>query len=964
MQGTKYLAHEASFFNTLSENLTQSRKGVTLFRLDIRAQRNDLDEFKSSDIIGILTEEEKERCIRFIKRTQELFEKCSGYVYRALKPNGAETERPYWTTITHGDAHRRNFFYNGDEALDVTKDSLRRVTMIDYSSIMETYGNIGDPAQDIGRFLGSLWDWASENPLESEEDTYELIRRLQEAALECYIDTVTKRPAKEEGENGKEESSQTNQCQPSLNEVFRHIFTENCNFYKLRYYRAIFNSSKNRKTNESKERLLKYWMREMERPESAFATRLLEPEKYVRKRQHRNWTRIAKTEQVIHNLPAKLAVFIESAPEGSPDTYLTRLWRQVHDSGSATVTSEVSIAGMGGIGKTSLALEYAHESLENGAYNLIWWLPSEQPELSLKQGYESILLKTRGFAEVPEDSGKGKEEEKEGENPIKKLKKLIEHYFRDCCSPEHRWLLIYDNARNLESLGGLVPQHENIHVLITSRNQGWENSFNLQAFHPEDSVRYLLVETGLDSSIDKDKESLAKKVAEKLDHLPVALSLAANYVKLIGGEAVSTSLFEEFLEGFERDPSASRNPLKDQEPYDLLVGKTYDMLEEELGKDSAVSQHAKDMMVWCAYLNPDLIPESIFLETRDDQGKTAEVLEKLYGLSLIKRSGEDSFSVHRLVQRIILKKQVTNEPLLALSRRIETLFHQHVADDGKFATILRFLPHVLSLLEHSESDDLKLPWDLEHSLRWMGRVLDFWYRSWIHEEELGRQGKRNDHIEGVLSKEMKEKENLRKALLQAKDGEDSRSWVNENTHSRVYNALGLMHAEGIYGLPINRHQGIEYLKQSFNKGNMIAPFYIGLLYDGFHQGVEQDYREAMEWYRKAAGLGDAIAMSNIGQLYNHGHGVKRDYREAMKWYRKAAELGAAEAMTHIGGLYYNGEGVEQDYQEAMKWYRKVADLGNASAMHSIGLLYRNGHGVEQDYREAMVWFRKAAVTYR
>ncbi len=964
VQGIQYLAHAASFFHKLSENPTQSwkdQRGVKLFRLEVGAQSNDLDEFKSNDIIGILPEGAKERCIRFIKRTQELFEKCSGYVYRALKPNGAETERPYWTTITHGDAHRRNFFYNNDEALDVTKDSLRRVTMIDYSSIMETYGNIGDPAQDIGRFLGSLWDWASENPLESEEDTYELIRRLQEAALECYIDTVTKRPAKEEGEKGKEESSPEGQYQPSLNEVFRHIFIENCNFYKLRYYRAIFNSSKNRKTNESKERLLRYWMREMERPESPFATRLLKPEEYIRKGQHsdRKWVRIEEKEP-INNLPGKLRVFIEGAPEGSPDSYLTRLWRQIHEAGSATLTSQVPIAGMGGIGKTSLALEYAHEALEKGAYNLIWWLPSEQPELSLKQGYEGILIKTRGSAEVPEGSGKTKEKEKEGEeSPIKKLKTLIEHYFSDCCPPEHKWLLIYDNARNPESLEGLVPQHQNIHALITSRNQGWHNSFNLQAFHPEDSVKYLLAETGLASTIDKDKDPLARKVAEKLDHLPVALSLAANYVKLIGGEAVSASLFEEFLQGFERDPSASRNPLTDQEPYDLLVGKTYDMLEEELGRDLAVSQHAKDMMVWCAYLNPDLIPEGIFLEAEEHQGETAEALKKLYDLSLIKKSGKDSFSVHRLVQRVILKKQVTNEPLLALSRRIETLFHQHVADDGKFAKILTFLPHVLSLLEHSESDDVKLPWDQAHSLRWIGRVLDLWWESSIYEAELGIEEKRKDKIKSVLSKGVKAKGNLLEELLQAKEGEDSRSWIGGNTHPRVYNALGLIHAGGGYGLETNDHQGREYLEESFNKGDIYAPLLISsLYYNGL--GAKQDYQEAMAWLRKAADRGNDDAMNNIGGFHLNGHGVEHNYQEAMVWFRKAANLGNAGAMNNIGTLYYNGKGVKQDYQEAMVWFRKASDLGYAMAMYSIGVLYLEGKGVDQSYQEAMAWFRKAA----
>ncbi len=57
------------------------------------------------------------------------------------------------------------------------------------------------------------------------------------------------------------------------------------------------------------------------------------------------------------------------------------------------------------------------------------------------------------------------------------------------------------------------------------------------------------------------------------------------------------------------------------------------------------------------------------------------------------------------------------------------------------------------------------------------------------------------------------------------------------------------------------------------------------------QGVEQDYKKAMEWYLKSAALGNASAMYNIGSAYENGLGVKRDMEKATEWYQKAVDAG-------------------------------------------------------------------------
>jgi hypothetical protein len=99
----------------------------------------------------------------------------------------------------------------------------------------------------------------------------------------------------------------------------------------------------------------------------------------------------------------------------------------------------------------------------------------------------------------------------------------------------------------------------------------------------------------------------------------------------------------------------------------------------------------------------------------------------------------------------------------------------------------------------------------------------------------------------------------------------------------------------------------------------------------------------MRWYRSAADLGDAAAMTILGNFYDSGLDVPTDYAEAMGWYRKAADLNDAVAMNNIGNFFQFGLGVPTDYGEAQRWYQMAAERGNADA--KMALESRSGSGV-------------------
>lgn len=139
-------------------------------------------------------------------------------------------------------------------------------------------------------------------------------------------------------------------------------------------------------------------------------------------------------------------------------------------------------------------------------------------------------------------------------------------------------------------------------------------------------------------------------------------------------------------------------------------------------------------------------------------------------------------------------------------------------------------------------------------------------------------------------------------------------------------------------------------KEQYDLGNR---YYYG-------ENVQQDYAEAVKWYRLAAEQGYAAAQNSLGHCYDLGVGVQQDDTEAIKWYWMAADQGDSDGQYFIGCSYHWGKGIQQDYAEAIKWFRLSADQKNAKAQYMLGYCCYWGYGVQQDYTEAVQWFRLSA----
>ncbi len=110
-----------------------------------------------------------------------------------------------------------------------------------------------------------------------------------------------------------------------------------------------------------------------------------------------------------------------------------------------------------------------------------------------------------------------------------------------------------------------------------------------------------------------------------------------------------------------------------------------------------------------------------------------------------------------------------------------------------------------------------------------------------------------------------------------------------------------------------------------------------------------------------ATAGDAASQILIGEKYAAGAGVAQDYKQAADWYRKAADQGNVAAEIHLADLYRDGQGVARDKEQAAAWYRKAAEQGDAGAQGTLGTLYTYGQGVPQSDVDAYFWFDLAAA---
>ncbi len=366
-----------------------------------------------------------------------------------------------------------------------------------------------------------------------------------------------------------------------------------------------------------------------------------------------------------------------------------------------------ALHGLGGIGKSQLALAYARG--HRNEYDIGWLIRAETPgELVTDLNDLAVELDLA----KPTDS------------PDATMAAL-----RDWWRAHPGWLLIYDNAPNAEALAGRLPEGGDGHVLITSRDPTWlgtAEAIEVDVMNRDEAIDFLLARSG----VGDDQREDAGRLADALGRLPLALEQAAATIEQDGlGVGAYLRLFEERRAAlFAESPP---NPA-----YPKSVATTWSLAFE---RAAAEEPAAVGFLRLCACLAPDDLPVDLIRQwdgtwpgplddARQDDLAWTRVIRALRRHSLVKIEGE-ALSVHRLVQVVTWDRMDEGEREVwatAAQRRMgDALDLDMPTMSGRLDEIAALIPHALAAGEFEGGDSGEKAWILDRAATFSQLRADF-----------------------------------------------------------------------------------------------------------------------------------------------------------------------------------------------------------------------------------------------
>ena len=165
--------------------------------------------------------------------------------------------------------------------------------------------------------------------------------------------------------------------------------------------------------------------------------------------------------------------------------------------------------------------------------------------------------------------------------------------------------------------------------------------------------------------------------------------------------------------------------------------------------------------------------------------------------------------------------------------------------------------------------------------------------------------------------------------------------------------LGASYQYGV-GAEKNHRQALHWYRLAARQGSQPAQDMLQAL-----SGQARE-RQLEQHLLEHAEQGDAQAQYEVGRRFWNGDGVDQDHKQAADWFDRAARQGLAAAQCALGLCYERGDGVEQDMWQAAAWYQWAAQLDDAEAQLRLSECYEKGRGVPKDKEKAAEWLYKAA----
>ncbi len=640
----------------------------------------------------------------------------------------------------------------------------------------------------------------------------------------------------------------------------------------------------------------------------------------------------------------------------------------------AALTQPQAIKGLGGIGKTQIAVEYAYRFRDLYTHTL--WVNAASGEALITSFVALAELLPSFSAKSERDQGK--------------LVAAIKRWLEQC---EQEWLLIFDNADNISLVRQYLPQRGKGSILLTTRAHAVGSlaaSIEVEKMGLMEGTQFLLRRAQrFDHALDEEVNK-AGNVVIALDHFPLALDQAGAYIEETG---CGFSDYLQIYQDHRRELLAKRGLQATDYPDSVATTWSLSFHRVEQANPAAAA-----LLRLCAFLAPDAIPEELLSKGASDwslplQQAAADAfaldqaIAELLRYSLIKRHDKSStLSIHRLVQ-VVLRDTLSSEQQRrwaeCVVRAVNSIFPEG-NDAEKWPLCLRYLSQAQMCYELVEQYALQFTaaiYLLSKTAAYLMmhralyeiaeplclRALQMSLLVWDHDHSDTAACLSN--LAFLYQKQGKyvEAQSLQE---QALDVQRRVSGDKHDKTARILHNLGKLYqkqgkyeeAEALY------QQALEIKKQELGAEHpqvAVTLNDLAVLYHemGKYEEVEELYRQALRIDQQALGIGHPdtlISLSSLAAFYwKQGKYEKAEesYREALEGMKRA--LGSEHPVTanclhNLGALYYEQrkyEKAEESYREALEGMKRA--LGNnhpdvASVLNNLALLCK----AQKKYKEA------------
>lgn len=362
---------------------------------------------------------------------------------------------------------------------------------------------------------------------------------------------------------------------------------------------------------------------------------------------------------------------------------------------TTTLAHAYALHGLGGIGKTQVALEYAYRY--RAVYTAILWVNAETADTLL-----SSFVSLAEILNLPEHH----------EQDQQKVVDATRRWLED----QQGWLLIYDNVEDLTLLQPFLPTSSRGSLLLTTRLQALGSiarPIAVELLNPEESQSLLLqraklLQPGRNSAqLLPGEARAAQAIVKELDGLPLALDQAGAYIE------ESQCGLEGYLQRYRnhRSLTLARRGHQSQD-HPASVQTTLILSLQWMKQKNSI---AADMLQLCAFLAPDAIPEEMFTTACSVDGEQEapmasdlwlldETIAVLGTASLVRRDAMTrTLSVHRLVQTVILEtlSEQERDRWIRYSLSVLNQLFPDAKQKNLWSQCERLIPHILACAEYA-----------------------------------------------------------------------------------------------------------------------------------------------------------------------------------------------------------------------------------------------------------------------